>query len=114
MQDFSGERQFVSSIWGPTCDGLDCIRQTCLLPQLDSGDWLVFKDMGAYTMCAASNFNGMPKPRSFYVAKETHWWVASRWADLAFLWKLSQLAQESEIPYWLTPETDAKGMKENM
>ena len=47
------------SIWGPTCDGIDCItestRFTC---PLDVGDWLYFEDMGAYTKCSATQFNG--------------------------------------------------------
>lgn len=72
-EDFTGEPEYVSSIWGPTCDGLDCIKESCLLPELYTGDWIVFSDMGAYTGCAASNFNGMPKPRCFYMAQENNW-----------------------------------------
>lgn len=73
VHDFDGDQLYTCSIWGPTCDGLDCIKQECLLPELDNGDWIIFKDMGAYTMCAASNFNGMPMPRCYYVAHETFW-----------------------------------------
>lgn len=61
---------YKCSLWGPTCDGLDCIIKECFLPRLETGNWLIFKDMGAYTMSAASCFNGMPKPRCFYVMKE--------------------------------------------
>ncbi|KAL4878436.1 pyridoxal-dependent decarboxylase [Aspergillus karnatakaensis] len=47
------------SIWGPTCDGIDVISQRSLLPGLlDVGDWLYFEDMGAYTKCSATRFNG--------------------------------------------------------
>ncbi|KAL4810973.1 pyridoxal-dependent decarboxylase [Aspergillus unguis] len=47
------------SIWGPTCDGIDVISQKSLLPGLlDVGDWLYFEDMGAYTKCSATRFNG--------------------------------------------------------
>ena len=43
------------SIWGPTCDSLDCITRECALPcVLDIGDWLYFEDMGAYTTCAST------------------------------------------------------------
>ncbi|KAJ1975696.1 Ornithine decarboxylase [Dimargaris verticillata] len=49
---------YDSSLWGPTCDSIDCIAAACRLPQLDVGDWLYFPDMGAYTVCAASQFNG--------------------------------------------------------
>jgi ornithine decarboxylase len=67
------EPQFTCSLWGPTCDGLDCIIKECQLPKLDTGDWLVFKDMGAYTMSAASCFNGMPKSKCYYVMQEYYW-----------------------------------------
>ncbi|PWU16513.1 MAG: hypothetical protein C5B45_00295 [Chlamydiae bacterium] len=51
-----------SSVWGPTCDGMDCILKTCYLPSLNIGDWIIFENMGAYTISAASNFNGFEKP----------------------------------------------------
>jgi len=37
------------------------------LPKLEVGDWLVFRNMGAYTVAAASNFNGFSKPHTRYV-----------------------------------------------
>lgn len=47
------------SIWGPTCDGLDCIKQKCSLTHdIQTGDWIGFKNAGAYTNAAATNFNG--------------------------------------------------------
>ena len=47
------------SIWGPTCDGIDLITSSCILPGLvDVGDWLYFENMGAYTRCSATRFNG--------------------------------------------------------
>jgi len=64
------EPKFKCSIWGPTCDGLDCIVQECLMPKMSTGDWMVFKDMGAYTMSAASCFNGMPKPKCYYIIND--------------------------------------------
>lgn len=51
-----------SSVWGPTCDGMDCILKACYLPSLNVGDWIVFENMGAYTISAASTFNGFEKP----------------------------------------------------
>jgi ornithine decarboxylase len=48
------------SVWGPTCDSIDCVRALAHLPrQLQVSDWLVYEDMGAYTICAASGFNGL-------------------------------------------------------
>ena len=47
------------SIWGPTCDSIDCVSTKTTLPSgLRVGDWLGFDNMGAYTICAASQFNG--------------------------------------------------------
>ncbi|TVY27575.1 Ornithine decarboxylase [Lachnellula hyalina] len=47
------------SIWGPTCDGIDRIAESVRFDHtLDMGDWLYFEDMGAYTKCSATRFNG--------------------------------------------------------
>eukprot|EP00158_Paraphelidium_tribonemae_P008622 Partr_v1_DN28630_c2_g1_i4_m50071 putative ornithine decarboxylase len=54
------------SIWGPTCDSIDCITRTGLLPKLEIGDWMYFENMGAYTVAAASNFNGFAKTSIIY------------------------------------------------
>lgn len=54
-------------VWGPTCDSMDCITKEALLPELNVGDWLIFRDMGAYTMAASSTFNGFPKPLHYYL-----------------------------------------------
>lgn len=48
----------TSVMWGPTCDSIDCIKRDFMFPELHVGQWLMFKDMGAYTCCAASSFNG--------------------------------------------------------
>lgn len=65
--------QYTSSIWGPTCDGLDCILQECKLPEMRNGEWIYFNDMGAYTISAASGFNGMPKPNQHFFCFRTLW-----------------------------------------
>lgn len=65
---FAEESSVPCSIWGPTCDSMDCIsKETKTLPELSVGDWLYFENMGAYTLAAASTFNGIPKPRCYYV-----------------------------------------------
>ena len=59
--------QCLSSVWGPTCDSIDCVCPTTMLPnQLKVGDWLAFDNMGAYTICAASQFNGFEKSKIVY------------------------------------------------
>lgn len=62
-----------SSVWGPTCDGLDNVVEECLLPVMGLGDWVVFEDMGAYTLPVASPFNGFPVPKVHVVATEEVW-----------------------------------------
>ncbi|KZT27231.1 ornithine decarboxylase [Neolentinus lepideus HHB14362 ss-1] len=53
------ERAERCSVWGPTCDSIDCVCAEVRLPgALQVGDWLGFEGMGAYTICAASGFNG--------------------------------------------------------
>jgi len=65
--------KFTSSVWGPTCDGLDCILEECRLPEMEVGEWMYFTDMGAYTMCAGSTFNGMPRPVCYYYCSSILW-----------------------------------------
>jgi len=62
--------QYPTTIFGPTCDGLDNLTPDgeVSLPKLSIGDFLVWENMGAYT-CAATgyNFNGMEGPLKYYV-----------------------------------------------
>ncbi|KAI8882632.1 alanine racemase C-terminal domain-like protein, partial [Backusella circina FSU 941] len=60
------EEEFECSTWGPTCDSIDCVNKSVKLPLLEPGDWLYFENMGAYTICAASQFNGFKKTEVFY------------------------------------------------
>jgi ornithine decarboxylase len=57
---------YECSIWGPTCDSIDKISSDVPLPEMKIGDWLVFSHMGAYTMAAASTFNGFKKSSVIY------------------------------------------------
>ncbi|KAB5568087.1 hypothetical protein DKX38_001880 [Salix brachista] len=43
-----GERSYSSTVFGPTCDGLDTVLMGHQLPELQVDDWLVFLNMGAY------------------------------------------------------------------
>ncbi|KAF2142228.1 uncharacterized protein K452DRAFT_298209 [Aplosporella prunicola CBS 121167] len=60
------------SIWGPTCDGIDCIAaSSSFTTTLDVGDWLYFEEMGAYTKCSATRFNGFSDAHeTLYVSSE--------------------------------------------
>jgi len=65
--------KFTSSIWGPTCDGLDCIHSSIQIPKLNIGDWILWKNMGAYTISAAVEFNGLPFGKPLYFMSKTFW-----------------------------------------
>ncbi|XP_039764876.1 ornithine decarboxylase 1-like [Pararge aegeria] len=80
----SSERAQQCSIWGPSCDGLDCVLPTYSLPPQRTGNWLVFKDMGAYTIPVASPFNGFPTPKVRAVV-DKHLWTM-----LKELWPLTE------------------------
>ncbi|KAG8906392.1 hypothetical protein FRB99_006987 [Tulasnella sp. 403] len=59
----------ASSVWGPTCDSIDCVCPLTRLPSnLGVDDWLGFENMGAYTICAASQFNGFETPGVRYTS----------------------------------------------
>ncbi|CDH59070.1 ornithine decarboxylase [Lichtheimia corymbifera JMRC:FSU:9682] len=62
----STEPTFTCSVWGPTCDSIDCLAKETKLPLLEDGDWIYWENMGAYTICAASQFNGFRKSEVLY------------------------------------------------
>ncbi|GFS93923.1 ornithine decarboxylase, partial [Nephila pilipes] len=59
-----------SSVWGQSCDPTDVIVKSCLLPNLEMGDWLMLGNMGAYTIVCATTFNGFQKTGVKYVVSE--------------------------------------------
>ncbi|EFC45829.1 ornithine decarboxylase [Naegleria gruberi] len=61
------EKKYASTLFGPTCDSLDCLSRGYPLPELHAGDYLFFNNFGAYTTAAASDFNGMRTKRMFYI-----------------------------------------------
>merc|ERR1711915_362068 len=73
LDDHDISSLYTSSVWGPTCDGLDCVLETVELPDLDIGDWVFFSNMGAYTSAAGSTFNGMPRPNTYHVVEERNY-----------------------------------------
>lgn len=66
LRNVSEDYEHVSTIFGPSCDGLDCILKNYPLPKIEMGEWLYWRNMGAYTMCAAASFNGFPLPDIHY------------------------------------------------
>jgi len=57
----------ISTVWGQTCDSVDFISKSIPLPELNIGDWLVYDDMGAYSICLNTNFNGYQPNRVIYL-----------------------------------------------
>lgn len=52
---------------GPTCDSLDTISYNAELPDdIQEGDKLVIKNVGAYSLCFATEFNGFEIPKAYF------------------------------------------------
>jgi len=56
--DAEGRPVLPSTVFGPTCDALDCIIKDIPMPLMDVGEWMFTRDMGAYTNAALTHFNG--------------------------------------------------------
>lgn len=48
------------------------ISESIQLPELGLGDYVIFEDMGAYTIPIASPFNGFPVPKVEYFIERKH------------------------------------------
>ncbi|EAS30032.3 ornithine decarboxylase [Coccidioides immitis RS] len=70
--DMASTHPVEYSIWGPTCDGIDVIsKRVTLNGVLGVGNWLYFENMGAYTQCSATRFNGFTdKHDIIYISTE--------------------------------------------
>ncbi|XP_025899151.1 antizyme inhibitor 2 isoform X2 [Nothoprocta perdicaria] len=64
---------YSSSLRGPPGPAEDRIADGLELPELQVGDWLIFEDMGAYTITAASPLGGCPQPRISYAMSRVAW-----------------------------------------
>jgi ornithine decarboxylase len=58
----------TTTIFGPTCDGVDWIMKQQKFPALDIGDWIFSPDFGAYTVAAGSKFNGFATRRVDFIS----------------------------------------------
>lgn len=54
---------YPSVLAGPTCDSIDVVDEDIELPDLEVGEILIAKQMGAYTIASATEFNYYPKPK---------------------------------------------------
>uniref|UniRef100_A0A2K6FBX4 Antizyme inhibitor 2 n=1 Tax=Propithecus coquereli TaxID=379532 RepID=A0A2K6FBX4_PROCO len=64
---------YSSSLWGPVADGCDCVAEGLWLPQLQVGDWLVFDNMGAYTVGTGSLLGRTRACRITYAMSRLAW-----------------------------------------
>jgi ornithine decarboxylase len=63
-------KQIPYTIAGPSCDSVDTIFENYLLPEdLKLGDVLYLVNTAAYTTAYASNFNGLPIPKIYFIEK---------------------------------------------
>ncbi|NXL49422.1 AZIN2 inhibitor, partial [Podilymbus podiceps] len=62
-----------SSLRGPPGHAEDRIADGLELPQLRAGDWLIFGDMGAYTIATSSPLGGCPQPQITYAMSRGAW-----------------------------------------
>jgi len=67
LRDVSSDHLYRSQVFGPSCDGLDCLLKNYPLPKLNLNEWIYWTNMGAYTICAAASFNGFPLPSVHYI-----------------------------------------------
>jgi ornithine decarboxylase len=58
----------LTTLAGPTCDSLDVISTSEELPELDFGDLVYARNIGAYSIASATTFNGIPPARAIVVA----------------------------------------------
>jgi ornithine decarboxylase len=50
----------ICSVFGPTCDALDVVSMAENLPDLERGDFVYSKNIGAYSHASSTYFNGFP------------------------------------------------------
>lgn len=67
LKSFRKGRAEVSAVFGQTCDGLDCISQSELLPELELEDLVYSENIGAYSNASATWFNGFPPAKVIHV-----------------------------------------------
>ena len=57
----------ICSVFGPTCDALDTISLAEELPELDLGDYVFSRNIGAYSHASSTWFNGFPPAKVVHI-----------------------------------------------
>ncbi|KAM6914140.1 ornithine decarboxylase-like [Lycodopsis pacificus] len=69
----SSEQRYRSVIWGPTCDNFDKVTDSCWIPELHVGDWLLIDNMGAYSVSLSTDFNSFERAHIYPVVTAETW-----------------------------------------
>ncbi|XP_047428294.1 ornithine decarboxylase-like [Mugil cephalus] len=69
----NNEPRYRSVIWGPTCDSFDKVAESYWIQELRVGDWLLIDNMGAYSVCASTDFNGFERAHIYPVVTTKTW-----------------------------------------
>ncbi len=67
LKAFKSGTPEVCAVFGQTCDGLDVISQSELLPDLDVDDLVYSENIGAYSNASATFFNGFPPAKVLHM-----------------------------------------------
>ncbi len=67
LKAFKPGKKEVCAVFGQTCDGLDCISQSELLPKLEIEDLVYAENIGAYSSASATWFNGFPPAKIIHL-----------------------------------------------
>lgn len=67
FHSFRDGARLPAAVVGPTCDALDKISLNEQLPDLEVGECLYVRNVGAYTNASASRFNGFPPAKVLHV-----------------------------------------------
>ena len=57
----------LCSVFGPTCDALDTISLAEILPELELGDYVYSRNIGAYSRASSTWFNGFPPAKVVHI-----------------------------------------------
>jgi hypothetical protein len=67
VKAFKKGKTEIGAVYGHTCDGLDVVSQSQELPDLQIEDLVYTENIGAYSTCSATWFNGFPPARVVHV-----------------------------------------------
>ncbi|CAJ0591804.1 unnamed protein product [Cylicocyclus nassatus] len=71
---FKEREGFMSAdIWGPTCCSFDIIETDRRISTVREGDWILYPDCGAYSLCLSTHFNGFHPPNVLYLTSTANW-----------------------------------------